>query len=61
MYMTGKHRDGEQNPLEQAQVSEEKDKVIADDASHADQGEFFFFKPRLGWISKQHKSPLSVS
>ena len=27
--MTGKHRDGEQNPLEQAQVSEEEVKVVS--------------------------------
>ena len=36
--MTGKHRDGEQNPLERAQFSEDEDKVVADGTSHADQG-----------------------
>ena len=42
--ITGKYRDGEQNPLEQAQVSEDEDKVVADGTPQADQGERFFFQ-----------------
>ena len=36
--MTGKHRDGEHNPLERPQVFEDEDKVVADSTSHAGQG-----------------------
>ena len=49
--MTGKHRDGEQNPLERAHA-EDEEKVVVDGTSHADQGEKTFFKPRLGQTSK---------
>ena len=35
--------------------------TVANGISHADQGENCFFKPRLGWILKQHKSPLAIS
>ena len=46
--MTGKHRDGEQNPLERPQVSEDEDKVVADGTSREDQGEHFFFQAKVG-------------
>ena len=36
--MTGKHWDEEHNPLERPQASEEEDKVVTDDTSHASQG-----------------------
>ena len=39
---TGKHRDGEHNPLERPQVSEDEDKVVADGTSHAGQGKKYF-------------------
>ena len=45
--MTGKHRDGEQNPLERAQVSEDEDKVVADGTLRADQGETSFFQAKV--------------
>ena len=45
--MTGKHRDGEQNPLEQAQVSEDEDKVVTDGIPQADQGGNFFFQAEV--------------
>ena len=45
--MTSKHRDGEQNPLERPQVSENEDKVVADGTSHADQGEIFVFQAEV--------------
>ena len=56
--VTGKHRDGEQNSVERANVSEDEGKVVADGTSHADQGENNFFKPRLGWTSKRHEPPV---
>ena len=46
--MTGKHRDGEHNPLERPQVSEKEDKMIADGTSHADQGGIFDFQAEVG-------------
>ena len=36
--LTGKHRDGEPNPLERPKAPEEEDKVVADGTPHADQG-----------------------
>ena len=35
--------------------------TAADVISHADQREIIFLKLRLGWASKQHKSPLAIS
>ena len=46
--MTGNHRDGEQNPLEQPQTSEEEDKVVADGISHPDQGGKFCVQAEVG-------------
>ena len=41
--LTAKHRDGERNPLERPQVSEDEDKVVADKTLRADQeGDFVF-------------------
>ena len=45
--MTGKHRDGEQNPLERPQVSEDDDKMVANGTSHADQGEKIGFQAEV--------------
>ena len=45
--ITGKHRDGEQNPLERAQVLEKEDKVVADGILHPDQGGNFFFQAEV--------------
>ena len=45
--MTGKHRDGEQNPLARPQVSEDEDEVVADGISHADQRENFVFQVEI--------------
>ena len=45
--MTGKHRDGEQNPLERAQFSEDESKVVGGGTSHADQGENFVFQAEV--------------
>ena len=39
--MMGKHRDGEHNPLERPQASDEEEKVVADGTSSTDQGEDF--------------------
>ena len=58
--ITGKHRDREQNPLEREYFSEDEDKVVADALRTRIRGKKTFFKPRLGWTSKQHKSPLAV-
>ena len=58
--MTGKHRDGEHNPLERPQALEEEDKVVADGTSHADQGDLFF-QTDVGKEPKHHKSPLAIS
>ena len=46
--MTGKHRDGKKNLLERAQISEDKDKVVADSTLHADQGGKLFFQAEAG-------------
>ena len=46
--MTGNHRDGEQNPLEQPQASEEEDKVVADGILHPDQGGKFCVQAEVG-------------
>ena len=46
--LTGKHGDGELNPLERLQVSEDEDKVIADGTSHADQWVDFVFHSEVG-------------
>ena len=59
--MTGKHRDGEQNPLERAQVSEDEVKVVADGTSHADQGEMFFFQAEVGMYLETSQSPVAIS
>ena len=59
--MMGRHRDGKHNPLERQQAPEGEDNKVADGISHADQGGDFFFRPRLGWASKHHTSPLATS
>ena len=46
--MTGKHQDGDHNPLERPQVSEKADRVVAESTSHADQGEKFVFQVEVG-------------
>ena len=46
--MTGRHRDGEHNPLERPQLSVEEDKVVADGALHSDQGVDFTFQTEVG-------------
>ena len=46
--VAGKHRGGEQNPLERAQILEDEDKVVVDGTSHADQVEKFFFQAKVG-------------
>ena len=46
--LTGKHRDGEQNPLGRPQVLENEDKVVADGTSHADKGGGSVFQTEVG-------------
>ena len=46
--LTGKHRDGEPNPLERPKAPEEEDKVVADGTPHADQGEKNVFQTEVG-------------
>ena len=46
--MTGKHGDGEQNPLERPQGSGGEDKVVADGTLRADQRENSFFNSMSG-------------
>ena len=43
----GRLRDGENNPLERPQASEEEDEMFADVTSYVDLGEISFFKPGL--------------
>ena len=59
--MIGRHRDGEHNPLERLEASEEEENVVADRTSSTDQGEEFVFKSRSGWTTKHRKSPLAIS
>ena len=40
--MMGRHLDGEHNPLERPQASEEEEKVVADGTLSTHQGDFFF-------------------
>ena len=47
--MTGKHRNGEQNPLERAQSSEDEDKMVADGTPHVNQKSNFVFQAEV-WI-----------
>ena len=46
--MTGKHRDGDHNPLERLQVSEKEEKVVVDGTSSTDQGGDFVFQTEVG-------------
>ena len=46
--MTGKHRDEEYNPLERPPVLENKEKLVADGTSPADQGGYFVFQTEVG-------------
>ena len=45
--MMGRHRDGEHDPLERPQASEEEDKMVADGISHVDQGGGFVFQTEV--------------
>ena len=45
--MMGRHWDGEHNPLERLQASEEADEVVADDTSHVNQGGDLFFQTEV--------------
>ena len=45
--MMGRHRDGEHDPLERPQASEEEDKMVADGISHVDQGGDFVFQTEV--------------
>ena len=58
--MPGKHRDGERNPLESPQVSEKRTRWLWVTLRTQIGEKKTFFKPRLGWTSKQHKSPLAI-
>ena len=46
--MMERHRDGEHNPLERLQVSEDQAKVVADGTSSTDQGGDFVFQIEVG-------------
>ena len=59
--MMGRHRDGGHSPLERPRASHEEEEVIADGTSSTDKGETLFLKPRSGWTTRHHKSPLAIS
>ena len=46
--MTGKHWDGEHNPLERPKALEDENKMFANGTSHADQGGDFVFQTEVG-------------
>ena len=46
--MMGRHRDGEHNPLERPQDSEEEDEVVVDGTLHVNQGRYFVFQTEVG-------------
>ena len=46
--MVGRHRDGAHNPLEQLQLFEEEEKVVADGTSGTDQGGDFVSQTEIG-------------
>ena len=46
--ITGKNRDGEHNPLDRPQVSNNEDKVVVDGTPNADQGGDFVFQAEVG-------------
>ena len=52
--MMGRHRDGEHNPLERPQASEEKENVVAGGTSSTDQGGDFVFQTEVG---RDHETP----
>ena len=46
--LTGKHREGERNPLERPKPLGDENKVVADGTSHADRGGDFVFQTEVG-------------
>ena len=62
--MMGRHRDGEHNPLERPQASEEEEVMVADGTSSTDQGRDIFFQTEVGKDPQNitsHRSPFHAA